>query len=389
MEKRFGSGAGRGKEIGTRLVQSGVRFDPATGALSVPIYQSATFAHPAPGISTGYDYSRTGNPTRQALEEALAALDEGVGAYAFASGMAAITAVMMLFKAGDHLIFGEDIYGGTYRLMDWIFSKFNLSVSYVDTANLAAVEAAIMPQTRAVFLETPSNPSLITTDIAAVAALGKMHGLLTVVDNTLLTCYLQRPLLQGADLVVYSATKYLGGHNDLLAGVVVTANRRLADELAVMQNATGPVLAPHDAWLLLRGLKTLAVRMDRQQENASYLAQWLQNQQQVEKVLYPGLQELHPQTSGPGAVLSFVVKSEELARALIGRLQIITFAESLGGVESLITYPYLQTHADVPEATRQRLGINQRMLRLSVGIEQREDLRADLAQALNPEKAEG
>lgn len=386
MKKQFGNGAGRGVEIATRLAQSGVRFDTATGAVSVPVYQSATFAHPAPGQTTGYDYTRTGNPTRQALEEALAALDGGVGAYAFSSGMAAITAVMMLFDAGDHLIFGEDIYGGTYRLMDWILSKFNLSVSYVDTADPAAVEAAIQPETRAVFLETPSNPSLITTDIAAVASLAKKHRLLTVVDNTLMTPYLQQPLALGADLVVYSATKYLGGHNDVLAGVVVTNNNRLADELAVIQNGAGFVLAPHDAWLLLRGLKTLAVRMDRQQENAGRLARWLQAQPQVEKVLYPGLQDVHPQMAGPGAMLSFAVHSPELAREIIAGLQIITFAESLGGVESLITYPYLQTHADVPEQTRLRLGIHERLLRLSVGIEHYDDLRADLERALLSDK---
>lgn len=383
MEKRFGSGAGRGKEIATRLVQSGVRFDPATGAISVPIYQSATFAHPEPGISTGYDYSRTGNPTRQALEEAVAALDGGVGAYAFASGMAALTSVMMLFDAGDHLIFGEDIYGGTYRLMNWILSKFGLTVSYVDTTDLAAVENAITPDTKAVLLETPSNPSLITTDIAAVASLCKKHRLLTIVDNTLMTPYLQQPLSLGADVVVYSATKFLGGHNDLLAGLVVTNNNRLANELAVIQNGTGPVLAPHDAWLLLRGLKTLAVRMDRQQENAMHLAEWLQCQPQVEKVLYPGLQKLHPQAAGPGSMLSFTVHDENVAKTLIGKLEIITFAESLGGVESLITYPYMQTHADVPEETRKRLGIHERLLRLSVGIEHKEDLRDDLARALN------
>lgn len=383
MEKRFGSGAGRGKEIATRLVQSGVRFDPATGAISVPIYQSATFAHPEPGISTGYDYSRTGNPTRQALEEAVAALDGGVGAYAFASGMAALTSVMMLFDAGDHLIFGEDIYGGTYRLMNWILSKFGLTVSYVDTTDLAAVENAITPDTKAVLLETPSNPSLITTDIAAVASLCKKHRLLTIVDNTLMTPYLQQPLSLGADVVVYSATKFLGGHNDLLAGLVVTNNNRLANELAVIQNGTGPVLAPHDAWLLLRGLKTLAVRMDRQQENAMHLAEWLQCQPRVEKVLYPGLQKLHPQAAGPGSMLSFTVHDENVAKTLIGKLEIITFAESLGGVESLITYPYMQTHADVPEETRKRLGIHERLLRLSVGIEHKEDLRDDLARALN------
>jgi len=384
MEKHFGSGAGRGKEIATRLVQSGVRFDPATGAVSVPVYQSATFAHPAPGQSTGYDYTRTGNPTRQALEEALAALEGGGRAFAFSSGMAAMTAVMLLFEAGDHLIFGEDLYGGTYRLMNWVLSKFGLTATYVDTTDLAAVENAITQDTRAVIFETPSNPSLKQSDIAAIASLCRAKGLLTIVDNTLMTPYLQRPLALGADLVVYSATKYLGGHNDLLAGVVVTASPRLADELAIIQNGAGPVLAPHDAWLLLRGLKTLAVRLDRQQENALYLARWLTEQPQVESVFYPGLAKLHPQAAGPGAMVSFSLHDEALAREMICRLEIITFAESLGGVESLITCPYLQTHADLPAETKARLGIHERLLRLSVGIEHRDDLRADLARALQP-----
>ena len=383
MEKRFGSGCGGGKELATRLVQSGVRFDIATGAVSVPIYQSATFAHPAPGESTGYDYTRTGNPTRQALEEALAALDGGLRAFAFASGMAALTAVAFLFESGDHIILSEDLYGGTYRLMDWILCKFGLTASYVDTTDIDEIVKAVGPDTRAVILETPSNPSLKTSDIAAIAAVCREKGLLIVVDNTLMTPYLQRPLELGADLVVYSATKYLGGHNDLLAGVVVTKSQKLAEQLATIQNGTGPVLGPHDSWLLLRGLKTLAIRLDRQQENAMRLAEWLQGHPQVEKVLYPGLQPLHPQAAGPGAMLSFTVKDEALARKLIARLEIITFAESLGGVETLITYPYLQTHADVPVETRERLGINACLLRLSVGIEHVDDLQADLEKALN------
>jgi len=386
VNRKFGSGAGRGRKIATKLVQSGVKFDTDTGAVSVPIYQSATFAHPAPGKSTGYDYARMGNPTRQALEEALAALDGCESAFAFSSGMAAIMAVMLLFETGDHLIFGEDLYGGTYRLMDWVLSKFGLTVSYVDTTNLAAVASAVTPKTRAVLLETPSNPNLKITDIAAVAALCRKKRILTVVDNTLMTPYLQRPLSLGADLVVYSATKYLGGHNDLLAGAVLTANPRLADELTVIQQASGPVLAPHDAWLLLRGLKTLAVRMDRQQENAQYLAEWLQKHRAVEYVLYPGLHELHPQADGPGAMLSFTLRDGELAKHLMSGLEIITFAESLGGVESLITYPYLQTHADLPEETKKRLGIHERLLRLSVGIEHCEDLQADLERALGQKR---
>lgn len=370
-QKRFGNGRGRGRELSTRLAQSGVRFDIATGAVSVPIYQSATFAHPALGASTGYDYTRSGNPTRQALEEALADLEGGYGAYAFASGLAALTAVFLLFKAGDHLVLGEDLYGGTYRLLDRIFARFALTASYVDTTDLAAVEASLTPETKALVLESPSNPMLKVSDISAIASLCRERGVLSVVDNTLLTPYLQRPLELGADLVVHSATKYLGGHNDVLAGVVVVSSEKLAQEVSFVQNATGPVLAPHDCWLLLRGLKTLGIRLDRQQENAASLAKWLSAHPLVEQVCYPGF----------GALLSFRVKHADLVGQVLGALQVISYAESLGGVESLITYPLLQTHADVPEGTRRRLGIDDRLLRLSVGIEHIIDLRDDLEQA--------
>ena len=386
MEKKnFASGAGAGQELATRLVQSGVRFDQATGAVSVPIYQSATYRHPTLGETTGFDYTRISNPTRQALEESFAALEGAKSAFSFASGMAAITAVMLLFEAGDHVILGEEIYGGTYKLMDWILSKFNLTVSYVDTTDLVALEAAILPETRAVLLESPSNPLMKITDIAAVAKLCKKHRVLTVVDNTLMTPYLQRPLELGADLVVYSATKYLGGHNDLLAGLVATGSARLAADLALIQQGAGFVLAPQESWLLLRGMKTLGVRMDRQQDNARQLAAWLKNHPEVETVYFPpdNGADVSAQAAGPGAMISFSVKDAALAKDVVNRLQVITFAESLGGVESLITYPYLQTHADMPEDTRKRLGIHQRLLRLSVGIEHINDLQADLEQALS------
>ncbi|MCL5887417.1 MAG: PLP-dependent aspartate aminotransferase family protein [Actinobacteria bacterium] len=371
-QQRFGSGRGRGKELSTRLVQSGVRFDTVTGAISVPIYQSATFAHPGLGLSTGYDYTRMGNPTRQALEEALADLEGGHSAYAFASGLSALTAVFLMFEAGDHLLLGEDLYGGTYRLLDSVFSRFGLTASYVDTTDPAAVEAAFLPETRAMLLESPSNPMLKITDLATIAQMCRERGVLSIVDNTLMTPYLQRPLELGCDLVVHSATKCLGGHNDLLAGVVVARDERLAEEVAFVQNASGPVLAPHDCWLLLRGLKTLAVRLDRQQENAAALAEWLEAHPLVEAVYYPGM----------GAMLSFSVVDPALVAQVLGGVQVISFAESLGGVESLVTYPLEQTHADVPEETRRRLGIDERLLRISVGIEDISDLRADLEQAL-------
>ena len=372
-QKRFGSARGRGRELSTRLVQSGVRFDTVTGAISVPIYQSATFAHPALGVSTGYDYTRTGNPTRQALEEALADLEGGCAAYSFASGLAALTAVLFLFKAGDHLLLGDDLYGGTYRLADRIFTRFGLTADYIDTTDLAAVEASLRNNTKALLLESPSNPMLKISDLAKIAQLCRKRGILSIADNTLLTPYLQRPLELGCDLVVYSATKYLGGHNDLLAGVVVAGNAQLAQAVALVQNAGGAVLAPHECWLLLRGLKTLAVRLDRQQENAAMLAHWLGDHPLVEAVYYPGL----------GAMLSFRLREAALVGQVLGKIQVISFAESLGGVESLLTYPLLQTHTDVPEETRRRLGIDDRLLRLSVGIEHSSDLRDDLEQALS------
>jgi len=372
-QKRFGSARGRGRELSTRLVQSGVRFDTVTGAISVPIYQSATFAHPALGASTGYDYTRSGNPTRQALEDALADLEGGYAAYSFASGLAALTAVLFLFKAGDHLLLGDDLYGGTYRLVDRIFSRFGLTVNYVDTTDLAAVEASLRDNTKALLLESPSNPMLKISDLKKIAQLCRERGVISVVDNTLLTPYLQRPLELGCDLVVHSATKYLGGHNDLLAGVVVASSEKLAQEVALVQNAGGAVLAPHECWLLLRGLKTLAVRLDRQQENAAALASWLGDHPLVEAVYYPGL----------GAMLSFRLREAALVGQVLGKIKVISFAESLGGVESLLTYPLLQTHTDVPEETRRRLGIDDRLLRLSIGIEHSSDLRDDLEQALS------
>jgi len=371
VQKPYTGAQGRGRELSTRLVQGGVRFDKITGSLNVPIYQSATFAHSALGVSTGYDYTRSGNPTRQAVEEVLADLEGGSAAYCFSSGMAALTAVFMLFKNGDHLLLGEDLYGGTYRLVDRIFARFGITASYVDTTDLTAVKESLRSETKAIIFESPSNPMLKLSDIKNIAQICRERGVLSVVDNTLLTPYLQRPIELGCDLVVHSATKYLGGHNDLLAGVVVARDERLAHELAFVQNACGPVLAPFECWLLLRGLKTLSIRLDRQQENARILAEWLKKQQPIEEVFYPNV----------GAMISFRLKDSELVKRVLERVRIISFAESLGGVESLITYPLLQTHSEVPEQTRHRLGIDERLLRLSVGIEDVNDLCEDLEQA--------
>lgn len=374
--------------LATELVQLGVGYDSKTGAISTPIYQSATFRHPALGQSTGFDYSRTGNPTRQVLEEGLAGLEGGCRALAFASGMAAITAVLCLFRPGDHLVVSEDLYGGTYRLLNQVAVPLGLEFSLVDTTDLAALAASIRNNTKGIFLETPTNPLMKITDIAAVVALARQRGLLTIVDNTFMTPYLQRPLELGADLVVHSATKYLGGHNDVVMGAAIAAREDLSERLAFIQNTIGAIPGPQDCWLVIRGLKTLAVRLERAQANAFELARWLAEHPLVTRVYYPGLPH-HPgheickkQSSGFGAMLSFEVKHAGLVEQILQRLKIISFAESLGGVESLITFPERQTHAEIPAEMRLKLGINNRLLRLSVGLEDLNDLKADLDQAL-------
>ena len=376
------------QSLETRLVQIGVGRDERTGAISFPIYPSATYRHPAVGQSTGYDYTRSGNPTREVLEEGLATLEGGARACVFSSGMAALTTLFLHFSAGDHLIVSEDLYGGTYRVLDQVFAKLGLSASYVDATRLGAIESAVTAATAAILIETPGNPLLGVTDIAAVAGLCRRRNLLFIVDNTFLTPILQRPLELGADVVVHSATKYLGGHNDLCSGVLVAREAQLGERLYFLQNATGAVLPPQDCWLLIRSLKTLALRMERHCQSAVALARWLQRQPRVTAVYYPGLEE-HPghelsrrQTSGFGGMLSFRVESPELARQVLEKLRLISFAESLGGVESLMTLPAVQTHADIPEAERLRLGVCESLLRLSVGIESVPDIIADLEQAL-------
>lgn len=372
----------------TKMVQLGLCWDKATGAISPPVYQTATFRHPALGESTGYDYSRTNNPTRQALEEGFAGIEGGQRAVAFASGMAAITALMFLFRPGDHLIVCDDLYGGTYRLLKQYFAPYGLETSFVDMTDAELVERSVKPNTKGIFLETPTNPLLKVIDLRQILAWARDKGLTSIVDNTFMTPYLQRPLELGADFVVYSATKYLGGHNDLVGGLVVAADREKGEVLANVQNALGAVPGPWDCWLLIRGIKTLPVRLDRAQATAMALACFLSRHPRVRKVYYPGLPE-HPghatclrQAKGFGAMLSFEVDSPDLVPRILSRLKLISFAESLGGVESLITYPETQTHADMPVEMRRALGINECLLRLSVGLEDPADLRADLAQAL-------
>ena len=372
----------------TNLIQLGVGFDDKTGAISVPIYPSATYRHPGVGESTGYDYTRSGNPTRQVLENGLAELEGGSRGLVFSSGMAALTTFFLHFSQGDHLIVSEDLYGGTYRVLDQIFANFGLTVSYVNTTDTEAVAAAISDQTRALLVETPGNPLLGISDLAALGKLCQKHELLFAVDNTFLSPILQRPFEFGADVVIYSATKYLGGHNDLCAGVLVAQDEELGEKLYFLQNSTGAILPPFDCWLLLRSLKTLTLRISQHCQNAMIVAKWLEQHPKVTEIYYPGLKQ-HPghelskiQAKGFGGMLSFKVSSAEHARVVLKRLKLISFAESLGGVESLMTLPAIQTHADIPEAERERLGICERLLRLSVGTESVEDIIADLEQAL-------
>lgn len=364
--------------------------DPAAryGAISFPIYQTATFAHPALGESTGYDYSRVQNPTRQQLEKTVAALEQGTDAVAFSTGMAAILAVMELFAPGDHIVAEADLYGGTPRLFHTVSEPRGISFTTVNFSDgTAQVAAAICPETKALYIETPTNPMMHVTDIRAAAELAHAHGALLIVDNTFLSPYLQNPLTLGADIVVHSGTKYLSGHNDTLAGFAVVKDAALAARLREISKTIGANLAPFDAWLLLRGIQTLAVRMDRAEENAMALAQWLKTRPEVTRVIYPGLPE-HPghalmkqQARGFGAMLTFEVRDKREVPVLLKAVRLIRFAESLGGTESLLTYPITQTHADVPPEVLAANGLSDRILRLSVGIENINDLRADLEQA--------
>lgn len=357
-----------------------------TGAVSFPIYQTATFAHPQLGSSTGYDYSRVQNPTREQAEKIVAGLEGGVDAVGFASGMAAVTAVMEIFSPGDHIIADEDLYGGSVRLFQNISKKNGIDVTRINLCQEDA-EAYITENTKAIFFETPTNPMMNVIDIRKIAAIAKKHDLLLIVDNTFLSPYLQNPLKLGADIVIHSGTKYLGGHNDTLSGFVVLADWGIAEKVRYVLKTTGAGLAPFDSWLILRGIKTLAVRMERAQENALKIAEWLQHRPEVTRVIYPGLNS-HPgyeimkkQARGFGAMLSFELASAELAKQILGKVRLIAFAESLGGVESLITYPITQTHADVLPQDLEKIGLTDRVLRLSVGIENSEDLIADLEQA--------
>ncbi|MCH3972332.1 MAG: PLP-dependent aspartate aminotransferase family protein [Oscillospiraceae bacterium] len=370
----------------TLCVHGGIRDDDPTGAVEMPIYQTAMFRHHDIGEG-GYDYSRQQNPTREKLEQLVAGLEHGCGAIGFSSGMAAITCLMELFQPGDHILATDDLYGGSIRLFRGVGEKNGLSFDFMDTSDIEKVRKRLRPQTKALFIETPTNPMMQVTDLRAVAALCREKHLLLLVDNTFLTPYLQNPLELGADVVIHSGTKFLAGHNDTLAGFLVAKDPQLLEKLRWYYMTTGACLSPMDSWLVLRGIKTLAVRMERQQQNALALAQWLQKQSWVRKVLYVGLPE-HPgyeinckQSRGAGAMISFVVDSSKTALRLLRNVQLILFAESLGGTETLLTYPMTQTHADLPKEEREARGINDCLLRLSVGLEEVTDLEEDLQQA--------
>jgi len=374
--------------LNSKIVHLGVCTDEKTGAISTPIYQSSTFCHPALGESTGFDYSRSQNPTRKVLEEGVAGLENGAVGLAFASGMAAITAVLMIYKTGDHLVVVEDCYGGTYRVVNKVFHNFGLRVTFVDGSNMEEVQSAITPDTKAIMVETPTNPLMKIVNIRAIVELAQERNIHSIVDNTFLTPYFQRPLELGADVVIHSGSKYLAGHNDIVCGFVVARTAQLGEQIRFIQNATGGVLGPNDSWLLIRSLKTLALRMEKHNQNALLVADWLINHPRVVKVYYPGLMD-HPgkdihdsQASGYGGMLSFLVDDAQLTKDILLKLKMVRFAESLGGVETLITVPSVQTHADVPIDVRERLGITDCLMRLSVGIEDAEDIIQDLKQAL-------
>jgi len=373
----------------TRAIHAGQPPDAATGAVTVPIYMTSTYVHDGLGEHKGFEYTRVHNPTRFALEDNVAALEDGATGHAFASGMAAISALLTLVKTGEHVVVSQDVYGGTYRFFTQVLERYGLRFSWIDATSTDAIEAAMEPQTKLLFLETPTNPLMQITDLAAAAEIAHHHGALVAVDNTFLSPYLQRPLSLGCDVVVHSTTKYLNGHSDSLGGVLIAKNREQGDWFYFVQKSAGAVMSPFDAFLLLRGIKTLPVRMDRHETNARAIAAVLADHPKVRRVLYPGLPD-HPgfaiqqrQARGFGAMISFDLGSYDAAKRCLDRLEVMSLAESLGGVETLISHPATMTHASVPAERRAALGIGDGMVRISVGIEDREDLLADLARGLD------
>lgn len=374
-------------DIKTQLIHNPSAVEATTGAASPPIYRAATYLQ-APGHEPKWSYSRVNNPTRQTLEETLAELEQGSRAFAFASGMAAISAMWSLFSPGDHVIVSRDLYGGTHELLALLKARVGLDISYVDLTNTSALESHFKPTTRAVYVETPSNPTLKITDLAKIADLAHRHQALALADNTFMSPYLQRPLSLGFDLVAHSATKFLGGHSDLTAGVVVSRDSRLGDQIKTAQTLYGGILSPDDSWLLMRGMKTLAVRIDRAQQNAIELAEFLSHHPAIARVFYPGLSD-HPghnlhrsQAAGPGAMMSVELAPEARLDTFFNSLQYALYAVSLGGVETIVSHPATMSHAPVPEAEREAMGISSQLVRISVGIEASQDLQEDFGQAL-------
>ncbi|MCQ4970966.1 cystathionine gamma-synthase [Lactococcus lactis] len=372
----------------TKVIHGGISTDKTTGAVSVPIYQTSTYKQNGLGQPKEYEYSRSGNPTRHALEELIADLEGGVQGFAFSSGLAGIHAVLSLFSAGDHIILADDVYGGTFRLMDKVLTKTGIIYDLVDLSNLDDLKAAFKEETKAIYFETPSNPLLKVLDIKEISAIAKAHDALTLVDNTFATPYLQQPIALGADIVLHSATKYLGGHSDVVAGLVTTNSKELASEIGFLQNSIGAVLGPQDSWLVQRGIKTLALRMEAHSANAQKIAEFLETSKAVSKVYYPGLNS-HPgyaiakkQMSAFGGMISFELTDENAVKDFVENLSYFTLAESLGGVESLIEVPAVMTHASIPKELREEIGIKDGLIRLSVGVEAIEDLLTDIKEAL-------
>jgi cystathionine gamma-lyase len=376
--------------FGTLAIHAGQDPDPQTGAVMTPIYQTSTYAQASPGVHKGYEYSRTDNPTRTAYQACVAALEGGKHGLAFASGLAATACMLHTLKAGDHVVCCDDVYGGTFRIFDKVFKNLGLEFTFVDASDLKKAEAAFRPTTKLLWLETPTNPMLKIMDIAALTKLARSRGAVSVVDNTFMSSYFQKPLALGADVVMHSVTKYMNGHSDVVGGILVTSDSKLYERLKFFQNAVGGVPGPQDSFLVLRGLKTLHVRMERHAQNAIEIARFLEAHPKVQKVIYPGLPS-HPQhelarrqMSGFGGMITFFIQGGLAeARRFLEKVRIFTLAESLGGVESLIEHPAIMTHASIPAETRQTLGIHDNLVRISVGIEDLADLKADLAQALS------
>ncbi|MHB8061046.1 MAG: trans-sulfuration enzyme family protein [Ruminiclostridium sp.] len=356
----------------SKVIHGGISEDKTTGAVSIPIYQASTYRQDEVGKHRGYEYSRSGNPTRHALETLIADLEGGIAGFAFASGLAALSTTLMLFKAGDHILLSDDVYGGTFRVIDKVFSNLGISYSSVNTSAVKELQKHLLPNTKAIFIESPTNPLMKLTDLTEISKFAQEYNLITVVDNTFFTPYLQRPIEHGIDIVVHSATKYLGGHSDVVAGLVVVNDSSLKERMQFLQNAVGAVLGPQDSWLLIRGIKTLSIRIEKAQENTKKVLEFLSKHPKVQKIYYPN----------KGAMISFELTTPDDAHKLLNSVKMIALAESLGGVESLISLPAAMTHASIPKEKREKIGIKDSLVRLSVGIEEAEDIISDLQAGL-------